>query len=316
MKKLIIITIFSICPYIIYGQQFIKQPKQSKADKKYSKIIEKLDIIKYLNIDTVHNENAFWETIEQHHTTLNKYKKAKIKNKSSANKAIEYIGKQLADTDIEEYYIYDVPHITNNLKNAICGINSQYPVTISIVEDKYANAAIFPNGEMYITDSLLHLLDYSYEKLVGICAHEMGHYIIQHAYIHQWKSYKKQITNTIIAATMSAAVAASDIYAASQGVEVDADGTSKYINDTFIEANYSSYLYKFKYSREQELEADIIAIRFLEWIGINPKYYIDVLRQLGTKNDHMYNAESNHPTTKYRIDLLTYCIEKYPMTNQ
>ena len=113
---------------------------------------------------------------------------------------------------------------------------------------------------------------------------------------------------------MSGLVAASDAYATSQGAEIDSESTSEYIENTFESASKDSYLYKFKYSREQELEADIIAIRFLEWIGINPQYYIDTLKQLGTEYDLMYDEESDHPTTKYRIDLLSFLIKNYPMT--
>ena len=143
----------------------------------------------------------------------------------------------------------------------------------------------------------------------------MGHYIIQHAYIHQWKSDKYENKNKIIAAVMSGLVAASDAYAVSQGAKVDTDSTSEYIENTFEEAAKDSYLYGFKYSREQELEADIIAVRFLEWIGLDPIIYIDTLKHLGTAYDHLITETSDHPTTQYRIDFLSHLIKNYPMEN-
>ena len=315
MRKYFIIIVVLICPYLVFAQKYVTTPKQSKAEKVYDNLINKLDIIQYLNIDSRYNESSFWESLENNHQTLQKYRKDVYKNKEAANKAKEYIRKQLTEIKSEDLIFMESNDITEELKNSICGPNSKYPISISVVHDKSANAVIFPNGEMYITDSLFYLLNFSKEKLIGICAHEMGHYIIQHAYIHQWKSFKNERNNTIVAAVMSGIVAAADTYATSQGAKVEYESTSKLIENTFDAAATASYLYRFKYSREQELEADIIAVRLLEWIGINPMQYIETLKLLGTKYDYLIDDESDHPTTKYRIDFISHLIRNYPLEN-
>ena len=316
MKKSICITLaFICCHHLVLAQKYVNTPKQSKAERVYNQLMEKLDIIQYLNVDSLHSKDIFWESLDMHHSMLQKYKNDVLKNKKAAQQAIEYIGQQLTEGESDDLLIIESQEITEELENAICGSNSIYPISINIIHHESANAFIYPNGKMYITDSLLYLLNFSRDKIIGICAHEMGHYIIQHAYVHQWKSFKNERNNTIIAAIMSGIVAAADAYAISQGAEIDSDSTIKYIENTFESASIDSYLYRFKYSREQELEADIIAVRFLEWLNIDPMQYIRTLELLGTRNDYLFDEESDHPTISYRIELLTHMIENFPMQN-
>ena len=312
---LIVFVLAFVYPYATFAQKYVTSPKQYRAEQVYDNLIYKLDIIQYLNIDSLHDKNAFWQSLDNKHYILQKYKDEVYRNKTTASKSQDYINNQLANYKSENFIFLKSNGIAEELKASLCGQNSEYPISISIIHNEYANAAILPNGEMYITDSLCYLLEFSKEKLLGICAHEMGHYIIQHAYIHQWKSLKKEKNKTTFAAVMSGLAVATDLLAMSQGVKVNSRSTSKYIENSFNSAKRSSYLYRFKYSREQELEADIIAVRFLEWLGIDPKHYIETLKILGTKYDLLIDIESNHPTTQYRIDFLSYLIKNYPLKN-
>lgn len=59
--------------------------------------------------------------------------------------------------------------------------------------------------------------------------------------------------------------------------------------------DYRSELSKFKYSREKEIEADIMAYRFMEFSGMDPKEYINALCKLvgfsNDRNDPDYNKK-------------------------
>lgn len=90
--------------------------------------------------------------------------------------------------------------------------------------------------------------------------------------------------------------------------------------------------FRMQYSREQEIEADIVAYRFLEWCGIGGDVYIRMLKDYGkatgdyregeldkTTYSELFHAINSggspsrktrmmdsHPTTVSRIELLEY----------
>ena len=195
MKKAIIITITLIYTNLMWAQTNISTTKPTRAERQYDKIIKNIDVLQYLNVNSEHNENIYWETLDNKHKVLLKYRKICSRNNYTAIKSKEYINKKLTECNSGELYLLDAPNVTNYLKNSICGNDSKYSISISIIHNESANAFVYPNGEIFLTDSLCLLLDLSAEKLIGICAHEMGHYIIQHAYIHQWKSDKYENKN-------------------------------------------------------------------------------------------------------------------------
>ena len=71
------------------------------------------------------------------------------------------------------------------------------------------------------------------------------------------------------------------------------------------EIKISTLKYSFKYSREQEIEADLFAYRFLENLGCAEEF-INGLRILGTQYDVIYSEYSNHPTISERINFLKF----------
>lgn len=78
------------------------------------------------------------------------------------------------------------------------------------------------------------------------------------------------------------------------------------IENNIIWAGDNALKYRYKYSREQEVEADIIAYRFLEYMGLGGENYINALRAIGYENDAYYDDTSSHPTTEFRVKLLEY----------
>ena len=58
---------------------------------------------------------------------------------------------------------------------------------------------------------------------------------------------------------------------------------------------------KFEYSREQEIEADIIACLFLKWLGNSPIDYIDFMETLPGDISDKYDT---HPSMVFRVNTL------------
>ena len=54
-----------------------------------------------------------------------------------------------------------------------------------------------PYGDIYLTSSLVERCLGSTQLLIGICAHEMTHYICKHSLIELWQTYKKEKSNRI-----------------------------------------------------------------------------------------------------------------------
>lgn len=180
------------------------------------------------------------------------------------------------------------------------------------------NAFATPYGQIYLTDAIVKRFNFNPSLLMGVCAHETTHYMCQHSLTSLWQSAEKTRKNEIwggIAAGVSAiAMGAAGMYAASNGVSMEQDywdniaKISTGLMDSFAE---DAFLFKFKYSRNQEIESDIIAYRFCEWLGIGGYSYIMALQMLG--DDDVYlraDSTSDHPTTTYRVLLLKYLFEK------
>ena len=80
-------------------------------------------------------------------------------------------------------------------------------------------------------------------------------------------------------------------------------------NDALIDAfSLRTILSNYKYSREQEIEADILAYRFLEFMGVSPEDYIKALENLVENNYELlkYTDDkfSDHPFIMHRINIL------------
>ena len=72
----------------------------------------------------------------------------------------------------------------------------------------------------------------------------------------------------------------------------------------------STLKYSLKYSREQEIEADLFAYRFLENLGCAEEF-INGLRILGTQYNTLYSEFSDHPTINKRINFLKF-VQAHP----
>ena len=75
MKKAIIITITLIYTNLMWAQTNISTTKPTRAERQYDKIIKNIDVLQYLNVNSEHNENIYWETLDNKHKVLLKYRK-------------------------------------------------------------------------------------------------------------------------------------------------------------------------------------------------------------------------------------------------
>lgn len=303
MKNLILLVVFLITATC------------AAQNKKFDKIIKKYDVIECVKDLDNSRPELFWDAVYRNNETFNKLCDAVKKKKTSAVAA----QKDLRDASLYSSIYYDNLQIDEELQEIadtlikFVGIKEIYPdIKPYVVYSTEVNAYCCPDGRIYLTDRLLMRNSITFEGLVGICAHETTHFLLQHSLAEAYSYRKKENRNKLMAGIVSAVNVVANAYAQANGAanEESWDNVNKMIENNVMWVGDNALKYRYKYSREQEIEADIIAYRFLEWLGIGGVNYINALKSIGYDNDILYDDTSDHPTTKFRAELLEYLANK------
>ncbi len=180
------------------------------------------------------------------------------------------------------------------------------------------NAFATPYGHIYLTSGLVLKYNFNNHLLLGVCAHEMTHFLCQHSLLNLWKQYEKErkrkIWGGIAAGLYAATMTATTMYGAANGVEYDQsyyDNIGLTSTRLYDAITSEAYYFQFKYSREQEIQSDLMAYRFCEAIGLGGYAYIMALQLLDENDLYMKSAKTDdHPTMAYRIAFLKYVYQR------
>ena len=166
-----------------------------------------------------------------------------------------------------------------------------FPYTITTLNDESVNAFALPGGYIYITRGLLALADNEAE-MAGVLAHEIGHSVARHTAERYSKAVAANLGLNILGAIGGAMGAPPGIG------NIASFGTQAYLQS---------------FSREQELEADLLGVRYLARAGYDPAAMTSFLHKLQA-NDRLeaaltgdpgkeksFNIMSTHPRTADRI---------------
>jgi predicted Zn-dependent protease len=164
------------------------------------------------------------------------------------------LGKEFLQVARREYTFVKDPEVitlVNKVGRELLEANGIDPATYHflIVKKNQLNAFAIPGGYIFVFDELLKKLN-SIDALAGVLAHEIAH-VRQN---HFFKDVKK--IGAINLATMAAV-----ILATLAGEDSGAVGTV---------AQAANITYQLKFSRENEEEADLYAIKFLQKTKYNP----------------------------------------------
>ena len=307
---------FLVCLYVLFFSL------QAGNNRQYEGIIKKYDIA-YLLPSSEGSAEDFWSSLENRHEGLYKYRKALAKKKKTAVEANYDLNMALARVEprySEFQYLNDAQarEFASRLNLIIEGNNSNR-LHFHLIFGLYPNAFCTPRGHIYIYHTLVTTIEGDASLLVGICAHEAAHYYLRHSARHLWAQKKEERKNNILAGISVGLMAASETMNAYNAGYYGYNYNSNlpaYISTVLACAKYDNNLFYFKYGREQELEADIVAYRFLEYVGMDPMTYVRALMALGTDSDEYYDDWSDHPTISYRIGLLMYLGEHYPLKSR
>lgn len=301
MNKRTLLLVILLIPLFAFAQE-----------NKYRKLVEEYDVWQYVkNLDR-QNPETFWDAIWRKNKGLNTLQEA-VKNEKSDLRLAQ---NQIAEAKVINDIYFRKVKIDTNLQYvadtiiSLMKLRKIFPNTdIVVINSDEENAFTAPEGRIYLTNALLNKVGLNYDELLGICAHEFSHFLFQHALSEVYAVERKRRKNKIIADISAAISIGANAYAQANGAadETSWDNVKNTIASTYSQMdNDAKGRFKYKYSRNQELEADIVAFRYLQWLGIGGEYYIRALKLISTEGDEYNTKNSDHPKLSFRIGLLEY----------
>ncbi len=310
MKRLIFTICISFSLLACYG---------NNLEKQYRKLIEKYDIDQAVKEIDRDNASIFWDIMLKNNELRKKFIEDIEKNKGAEKETIE------KTAQLPRFYPKEEEAIVDSLQG-FCdtllldmGIKQlNLNCSLYVVEDTVPNAftALTEDGfAMCLNTGLLNLEGMKYKTLMGCVAHEFSHGILLHHARKFYAEAKQRRKNELIGGFVTGLSVLAVGVAAFNGVAAGIPATSATdfaglilnISEGF---DHLTVKYSFRYLREQEYEADLIAYRFMEYLGASDEF-INALGMLNTEEEKQYNDYSDHPKTTDRISFLKY-VQAHP----
>ena len=280
-------------------------------EREYKKLIRELSIDE--SAMQASSPEGFWDAVWRNNERLCRFYNAFEKKKVSAVKANNKINESLY---VSAGYFNSFDIEADNSDSLVIGLLEHlgalkvYGNTKLYVVDSLAiNACATPDMRIFLFTGLF-VEGMDYPQILGICAHEFAHCLLQHVKVEVYETIKKEKREKIIAGVSAVVQAGAATYSATNGVNSDWNAIDQNVSDMFDMAALRSRKFSYKYSRKQEVEADIIACKFLEYLGYGGEKYIEALKIMeNAMPQYSYSLdESSHPTTAFRIGLLEYML--------
>lgn len=177
------------------------------------------------------------------------------------------------------------PALEGYVRKVACEVANDYckDLRVYVMNVPQFNASMAPNGMMMVwTGALLRMRDEA--ELASVLGHEVGHFTAQHS-LKQWRRTKD----------VSSLLGAMQMLAYGAGVP-----------DAAMLGALAGYAAIFKFSRDQEREADRLGFAALTGDGYDPKAAVDIwARMLREERTRRYGRPapvfSSHPETEKRL---------------
>jgi len=226
-------------------------------------------------------------TGETEYTTLSPEEERKI-GEQQHPQILQRFGGEYREDELNAY----VERIGNEL--AAVSDMADLDFTFTLLDSEVVNAFALPGGYVYLTRGLLALAENEAE-MAGVLGHEIGHVTARHSAQRQ-----TQATGAGLLATLGT------IGAAILGGQAAAELTQQL-------AGAGAQAYLASYSRDQELEADRLGVRYLQRAGYDPRAMATFLQKLndqselqrklaGQEGDPGLGWFATHPRTLDRVE--------------
>lgn len=155
----------------------------------------------------------------------------------------------------------------------------EYPFTFQLLQDDEVNAFAVPGGFVFVNSSLVEFCEYDKDETAFVLAHETGHIVRGHA-LERVLS-KIAASTAIKAGTISGSVG----------------GLVRKAGIKFLQSSYSRY---------QEREADVFAVKLMQAAGFRTDKAIEFLQKLKDSKQNGGSFDigkyfSTHPEFEQRI---------------
>ncbi len=295
---------------------------KEKYKKKFRKYLKKYD---FQYTGRTADAEAFWSQMSSTNAQLNILRENLDGDKipqtlQSALQSLEESRSLIENMLKTDFAPLESGELEENLRTDLLA-DKKDEIDLRIYENASPNAFTTPYGQVYLTDELVDLYS-NRSMLLAVCAHELTHYLCCHSLVHSWESARKTKTNRILGAVTSSLFTIGATTAAIVADEndrshhkrrsplyYDAINSSIFLGSVLIYYSFEAGAqnFQFRYSRDQEMEADLMAYRFCEAMGIGGYVYITALQLLGPDYGKMdASKKDDHPTTAFRVAFLQY----------
>ena len=181
-----------------------------------------------------------------------------------------------------------------------------YDIRVIIVKDPSINAYIYPNGTMVVNTGLLATV-HTEDELVAVLSHEVAHFVANHTLVNIQKIEKAKARAEFWAGFATLLAAGAEVAAASNGYYTYGGITAGTAILSYSIASQVIERLGMEYTKEQEKEADLMALEVLKYLG----YDVNAAATLFNRMTETYNKEGNwaayylsgdHPSLKERIE--------------
>ncbi len=185
-----------------------------------------------------------------------------------------------------------VDEIGNEVVRNSAAKNSPYRFDFHLLGDRETiNAFALPGGQIFITRALMDKLK-TRGQLAGVLGHEVGHVVARHGAEHMAKA---QLTQGLTGAAVMATY----------------DPQNPSSAQTAAMAQMIGGLINLKYGRDDEIESDVLGVKFLAEANYDPRAMIEVMQILKEAAGRGRQPEffSSHPNPDNRIQRIQNAIK-------
>lgn len=169
----------------------------------------------------------------------------------------------------------------------------KFPYTFKVVREKSINAFALPGGPIYVHTGLMEAANEA--ELAGVMGHEIAHVVMRHSTRQASRQMKTQLPLAILSGVLGVAVGGWAGALGQMGISLTANGVIM------------------KYSREAEIEADMVGAQIMYDAGYNPEgmvtFFTKLKKQGGGGGPQFL---SSHPDPGDRAKNVSTILRRFP----
>ncbi len=218
--------------------------------------------------------------------TLMSWEKEKALGLAAAPQMTEAFGGAVPDAAVGDYAWEVGAKLVTGVESGVPDLDWEFTVLNSPV----INAFALPGGKVFISRGLADKLK-SEAEFAGVLGHEIGHVTARHS--NQQMSAQLGLNFAIGAAAVAVGVS-----------DPDSD-VRRYGQLGLPAVAVGSNLFLLKFGRSEELEADMLGMRYMARAGYNPRGQLEVMQILAEESQGSARPPewlSTHPLPESRID--------------